>query len=178
MENLKPMTKKGILLKAKHEPDTTKFKLVVWYDKKPNGEYYTQFEKAANKNRKYHDSIDFILTPAGYVTRHDEALNKLLHNLEKYKDNILNAMLLMNDFVNDKQYCIGKFSKDETKNKFIQPIFKSYQKVAYTEKIIHSKTDSGQFEIKEKILNTNQVFVDGLLAAPLSEYQLKHHKTL
>lgn len=145
--------KKGILTKPKHEPDTTKFKLVVWYDKKPNGEFYTQFEKASNKNRKYHDSIDFILTTKGNVTRHDEALNKLLHHLEKYKDNISTAMLMMNDQANDKQYCIGKFSKDETKNKFVQPLFKHYA-------------------------NTGHVFAFDLLAPALSEYKLKRHKTL
>jgi len=145
--------KKGILLKPKHEPDTTKFKLVVWYDKKLSGEYFTQFEKASNKNRKYHDSIDFILTPGGYVTRHDEALNKLLHHLEKWKDNISSAMLLMNDFTNDKQYCIGKFSKDETKNQFIQPLFKHYPE-------------------------QKAVFAFDLLAPPLSEYKLKRNKTL
>lgn len=170
--------KKGILVKPKHEPDSTKFKLVVYYDKKPNGEHYTQFEKASNKNRKYHDSIDFILTPGGYVTRHDEALNKLLHHLEKYKSNIINAMLFMNDHVNDKQFCIGKFSKDENKNQFIQPIFKHYQKVIYTEKIIEtSKTVTG-FDIQEKTLTTSQVFAVDLLAPPLSEYKLRRYKQL
>lgn len=145
--------KKGILLKPKHEPDTTKFKLVVYYDKKPNGEHYTQFEKASNKNRKYHDSIDILLTTKGYVTRHDEALNKLLHHLEKYKDNISTALLMMNDFAHDKQFCIGKFFKDETKNQFVQPTFTHY---------------------KEK----DCVFCTGLLGAPLSEYTLKRHATL
>lgn len=172
------MAKKGILLKPKHEPDTTKFKLVVFYDKKPNGDHYTQFEKASNKNRKYHDSIDYILTPAGYVTRHDEALNKLLQHLEKYKENIDRALLFMNDHVNDKQFLIGKFSKDENKNQFIQPTFKHYQKIIYTEKIIETQKTVTGFDIQEKTLTTNQVFASGLLAPALSEYKLRRYKTL
>lgn len=171
-------TKRGILLKPKHEPDTTKFKLVVWYDKKPSGEYYTQFEKASNKNRKYHDSIDFILTPGGYITRHDEAYNKLLNHLEKWKENIIRAQLFMNDFVNDKQYLIGKFERDETKSFFVQPDFKHYEKIIYKEKIVFNKLDNSQFEIKEKELSTSQVFAVGLLMQPLSEFKLKFNKTL
>lgn len=170
--------KKGILLKPKHEPDTTKFKLCVWYDKKPNGEHYTQFEKESNKNRKYHDSIDYILTPLGYVTRHDEALNKLLHHVEKYKANIIRALLYVNDHINDKQYLIGKFERDETKSQFIQPLFKHYDKIQYTEKIIETNKTVTGFEIQNKTLSTSQVFYSGLLAQPLSEYKLRRYKTL
>lgn len=178
METTNKNYKRGILAKPKHEPDTTKFKLVVFYEKKPNGEYWTQYEKAEKKNRKYHDSIDFILTPVGYVTRHDEALNKLLHHIEKFKDNISTALLYMNDFANDKQYLIGKFSKDETKNVFVQPVFKYYQKLTYTEKVVENTKLPAQFEIKEKTITTSQVFADSLLGAPLVEYKLKYHKTL
>lgn len=170
--------KRGILAKPKHEKDTTKFKLIVWYAEKPNGEYYSEVEKLQNRNRKYHDSIDFILTPGGYVTRHDEALNKLLHHLEKYKSKIINAWLLMNDFADSKQYLIGQFFKDENKNKFIQPTFTNYQKIKYTEKIYFDKSNPEQFDIKEKELQVNEVFCTGLLAAPLREFTLKHFETL
>lgn len=170
--------KKGILAKPKHEPDTTKFKLCVWYEKKRNGEYYTQFEKNANKNRHYHDSIDFILTPVGYVTRHDEAYNKLLKHLEIYKDNIIRALLFMNDFANDKQYIIGKFERDETKTRIIQPVFSHYKKVSYDEKVIFNESNPDQYEIKERHLEANQVFCTGLLAQPLSEFKLRHYKSL
>lgn len=170
--------KRGILAKPKHEPDTTKFKLIVWYAEKPNGEFYSEVEKLQNKNRKYHDSIDFILTPGGYVTRHDEALNKLLHHLEKYKSKIINAWLLMNDFANSKQYLIGQFFKDENKNKFIQPTFTKYEKIQYNEKIIFDKWNKEQFEIKQRELIANQVFCTGLLAPPIREFTLKHFETL
>lgn len=170
--------KRGILAKPKHEQDTTKFKLICWYSEKPNGEYYSELEKQQNRNRKYHDSIDFILTPGGYITRHDEALNKLLHHLEKYKSKIINAWLLMNDFADSKQYLIGQFFKDENKNKFIQPLFTHYSKVQYNEKIIFSKDDPTQFDIKQRELQANQVFCTGLMAAPLKEFTLKHFETL
>lgn len=170
--------KRGILAKPKHEPDTTKFKLIVWYAEKPNGEFYSEVEKLQNKNRKYHDSIDFILTPGGYVTRHDEALNKLLHHLEKYKSKIINAWLLMNDFADSKQYLIGQFFKDENKNKFVQPTFTNYQKIKYTEKIYFDKSNPEQFDIKEKELQVNEVFCTGLLAAPLREFTLRHFENL
>lgn len=170
--------KRGILAKPKHERDTTKFKLIVWYSEKPNGEYYSEIEKLQNKNRKYHDSIDFILTPGGYVTRHDEALNKLLHHLEKYKSKIINAWLLMNDFADGKQYLIGQFFKDENKNKFIQPIFTNYNKVQYNERITFVKDNPHLFNIRQRELITNQVFCTGLLAAPLREFSLKYNETL
>lgn len=170
--------KRGILAKPNHEKDSTKFKLICWYAEKPSGEYYSEVEKLQNKNRKYHDSIDFILTPSGYVTRHDEALNKLLQHLEKYKSRIINAWLLMNDFANSKQYLIGQFHKDENKNKFIQPLFTHYSKVKYREKIIFSESNPEQFEIKERELQANEVFCTGLLAAPLREFTLRHFETL
>lgn len=167
--------KRGILARRKHEPDTTKFKLICWYEQKPNGEYYSEGEKMQNKNRKYHDSIDFILTPGGYITRHDEALNKLLHHLEKYKHKILNAWLLMNDFVNDKQYLIGKFHKDESKNQFVQPIFTNYSKIQYKEKI---ERFGNEFEIHTRELTTNQVFATGLMRPALNEFKLKYWNNL
>lgn len=169
---------KGILAQPKKEFDSTAFKLVCWYNQKPNGIFYTQQEIDANKNRKYHDSIDFILTTSGNVTRHDEALNKLLHHLEKYKQRIINAWLFYNDHVNDKQYLIGTFSQDEHRNKFVQPTFRHYTKVYYSERVEFNKNLPAQFEIKERELRANHVFVSGLLGEPLKEYRLKHHKTL
>lgn len=170
--------KKGILLKAKHEPDTTKFKLCVWYEKKLSGEYFTQWEKSQNKNRKYHDSIDFILTIGGNVTRHDEAYNKLLHHLEKWESHIERALMYMNDFTNDKQYLIGKFEKDKTKTFIVQPEFTHYKKMFYQEKIVFSKLEHEVYEIKEKEIIVNSVFATGLTSPPISEFKLKFNKTL
>jgi hypothetical protein len=170
--------KKGILTHPKRENDTTVFKLCVWYDKKTNGEYFTQWEKDVNKNRKYHDSIDFILTSGGYITRHDEALNKLLNHITKWEGHIIRALLYYNDFAHEKQYLIGKFDRDKTKNVFIQPLFEHKQKVFYTEKVFYNlKTDEPP-AIKEQKIETNNVFCVGLLAKPLNEYSLKHNKTV
>ena len=159
-----PSVKRGILTKPKHEPDTTKFKLICWYNQKPNGEFYTELEKLQNKNRKYHDSIDFILTPGGNVTRHDEALNKLLHHVEKYKERIINAWLVMNNFADGKQFLIGQFFTDSDKNKFIQPIFKNYPKECY--------------KLNGETITVNQVFATELMGEPLREWRLKYSETL
>lgn len=163
----KNQIKKGILAKPKHEKDTTKFKLICWYAEKPNGEYYSEIEKLQNKNRKYHDSIDFILTPGGYVTRHDIALEKLTGHVNKYRSKIINAWLLMNDFINDTQYLIGKYQKDESKDLFIQPEFKLYNK---------SETKQTAQGIVE--FNLNHVFATSLIIEPLQTFKLKYHENL
>lgn len=114
-----------ILPTAKHyEANSTKFKLCVYYAIKPNGEAYTHPEKILKRHRKYHDSYDYINVTGGKtITRHDIALNKLLHHLEQYKERIEFALLYMNDFVNGEQHLIGKFFKDEARSIFIMPSF-------------------------------------------------------
>lgn len=134
-----------------HESDLTKFKLVVYYSHKSSGVPYSYLDIEGKKNRKYHDSHDFILTPDGYKTRHDLALNKLLSHLEKWKSHIYSALIFVNDFVKSEQLLIGKFHRNEEFNEFIQPIFKSY--------------------------DNNQVFFSDLLAPPLQIYKLKKQIT-
>ena len=130
------------------ETDLTKFKLVVYYSHKASGVPYSYLDIEGKKNRKYHDSHDFILTADGYKTRHDLALNKLLSHLEKWKSHIYSALIFVNDFVKGEQLLIGKFHRNEEFNEFIQPLFKSY--------------------------DNNQVFVSDLIAPPLQVYKLQN----
>jgi hypothetical protein len=107
-----------------HEANSTKFKLCVYYGIKPNMQPYTHVEKLQKKNRKYHDSYDYInITGGKTITRHDMALNKLLHYLEQYKERIEFALLYMNDFANNEQHLIGKFFRDEVRSIFVMPEF-------------------------------------------------------
>lgn len=132
----------------KNQSDRTAFKLCVYYSHKPTGIPYTYIETGLKKNRKYHDSHDFILSGNGYVTRHDLALNKLLTHLEKHKDKITQALLFANDHVNKKQYLIGQFGKNEEFNRFIQPEFISY--------------------------DNKNIFFNGLIAPPIEEFDLHY----
>lgn len=148
------MQLQGILknrkLKTPYEPDTTKFKLIVWYERKRNGEFYTITEMRENKNRKYHDSIDFIKYKGENVTRHDIAYNKLLEHVKTYKANILRCWLLFNDFGNNKQYLTAIYDKyDKQKNIIVKPIFEVY--------------------------NSVNVFATSLESAPLQVFDLKSY---
>lgn len=107
-----------------YEANSTKFKLCCYYHIKPSGVPYTHVEKIQKKHRKYHDSYDYINVTGGKtITRHDVALNKLLHYLETHKDKIEFALLYMNDFAKDEQHLIGKFFRDETRSIFVMPSF-------------------------------------------------------
>ena len=167
---------KGILTHPR-ENDSTVFKLVVWYDIKLSGSYFTQIEKDQQKNRKYHDSIDYYLIGSNYVTRHDIALNKLLNHLEKWKYNIGTgtAWLFYNDFANEQQHKIGVFNQNTVN--FVQPLFNLKDSVKYTEKIEYDQKTGGPINYIEKEIKTQNVFCTGLLKAPLQTYSLKNNKT-
>lgn len=107
-----------------YEANSTKFKLCCYYSIRQNGVPYNHVEKIQKKHRKYHDSYDYINVTGGKtITRHDMALNKLLHHLETYKERIEFALLYMNDFTTDEQHLIGKFFKDESRSIFVMPSF-------------------------------------------------------
>lgn len=107
-----------------YEANSTKFKLCVYYAIKPSGVPYTHVEKIQKKHRKYHDSYDYVNVTGGKtITRHDMALNKLLHHLEHYKERIEFALLYMNDFITNEQHLIGKFFRDEARSIFVMPQF-------------------------------------------------------
>lgn len=130
------------------ETDLTVFKLCCYYSHRPNGLPWDYTEIAQEKNKKYHDSHDFILTPKGYITRHDIAYNKLLNHMVKHEKNIISCLLFLNVHYEKKQYLIGKFFKNPDKNQFVQPMFK---------------------ELPDKT-----VYFDYLLGNPLAEWPLIH----
>jgi len=129
--------------------DLTTFKLTAYYSHRNTGERYTEEEIKAKKNRKFHNSIDFVPTLYGYYTRHDTALAKLTNHISKNRQFIINALLFVNDFNLKKQFLIGKYSKSSDFDKFIQPLFI-------------------QKEQKKDVL------YNGLMAEPLGIYDLKH----
>lgn len=111
-------------LAKQFETDNTKFKLCVYYHVKPDLTVYSHVEKIQKRHRKYHDSYDYVNVTGGKtITRHDMALNKLLHHLEQYKERIEFALLYMNDFANGEQHLIGKFFRDEVRSIFVMPEF-------------------------------------------------------
>jgi hypothetical protein len=171
--------KRGILARERKEHDSTKFKLLCWYEKKNAMEFYTQHEIDGNKNRHYHDSVDFFMGSGNqYITRHDIAFEKLVDHVKKYRDRIFVAWLFMNDFGNNAQYLIGKYNRFKHESFLVQPEFTHYEKLIVAEKIIHDEKNPEQFEIIEKQFNLNHVFATGLTAAPLEIYELKQLKTV
>ena len=68
--------------------DKTAFKLCVYYSHRSNGTAYNIAEISRKEHRKYHDSIDYINTTNGWLTRHDLAYNKLINHLKKHRDKI------------------------------------------------------------------------------------------
>ena len=59
--------------------DLSVFKLCVYYSHRSNGQSYSITEISAQEHRKYHNSIDFISSQDGWITRHDLAFNKLVN---------------------------------------------------------------------------------------------------
>lgn len=129
------------------ETDTTKFKLCVYYSHKSNGQPYSYLDIQLRKNRKYHDSIDWILTPSGNVTRHDLAFNKLINHIDKWQKNIYSALLFVNDFASGEQLLIGKFHINNEFNQLIHPTFEEYE--------------------------NKSVFYNGLIGRPLGVYKIQ-----
>lgn len=104
-----------------HIPNKTAFKAVVYYHRKPDGVFYTVQEKADKKNRKYHDSYDYIATKEKLlVTRHDLAYNKLSNYIAKKIDNIQTCLLFAN--IQGQEYCILKIINGKVQAA-VEPIF-------------------------------------------------------
>lgn len=108
-----------------HTPNTTTFKLVCFYSHKPDGSPYSIAEKQTNRNRKYHDSYDFVHTKQQVtITRHDLAFLKLVEHVDKHWRKIDTCMLFYNDFQNRKEVKIGQWYKsDFDKTQLMQPIY-------------------------------------------------------
>lgn len=108
-----------------HTHNTTKFKLVCFYSHKPDRSAYTSIEKSLNRNRKYHDSYDYIHKEAGItVTRHDLAYLKIMEHMDKHWGSIERAILFLNDHTNQREIKIGVWDKANfAKNQLCEPIY-------------------------------------------------------
>jgi hypothetical protein len=103
--------------------DKTAFKLCVYYSHRSNGTAYNIAEITRKDHRKYHDSIDYINTANGWLTRHDLAYQKLINHLKKHRDKIFSALLYCNNHKAGKQYLIAKFNRNVEFDEQVIPQF-------------------------------------------------------
>lgn len=102
----------------------TKFKLVIYWNLKPDGTPYSVFEKQRRMNRKYIYSYDYTDVGGYNTTDHRLAMNKLLDKMKRQKDAIDKAFLIMNDWENNKELTIGDFPNgDKEQGNFVHPCF-------------------------------------------------------
>ena len=91
----------GISAQYKTQLKSCHFKLVVYFDKKPDGSYYTITEKQYKKHRRFIPSFDFKNGhSAKSITDHLTAYNNLIEYIIKNKDSITKAMLIECDYIN------------------------------------------------------------------------------
>lgn len=97
--------------------DTTTFKMVVFFSHKVSGVAFSVYEKQQNKNRRYVDSYDYIVTVGGKTqTRHDLAYKKLGLFYNDHLNSIQSAILFFNDFENKKQHKIAVLYNNKARN--------------------------------------------------------------
>lgn len=102
-EKTLPGTKQlyGIAAQYKNQLAGCKFKLVVYFDLKPNGEFYTSIEKQYMKHRRFIPSFDFKNGHAAKsITDHLTAYNNLIDYMLKNAKRITKVMLIENDYTN------------------------------------------------------------------------------
>lgn len=102
-EKTLPGTKQlyGIAAQYKNELSKCKFKLVVYFNVKANGEYYTSIEKQYMKHRRFIPSFDFKNGHAAKsITDHLTAYNNLIDYMLKNAKRITKIMLIENDYIN------------------------------------------------------------------------------
>lgn len=91
----------GIAAQYKNQLASCKFKLVVYFDKKANGEYYSITERQYMKHRRFIPSFDFKNgTSAKSITDHLQGYNNLIDYMMKNRAVIQKVMLIENDFIN------------------------------------------------------------------------------
>lgn len=116
---------RGVAAQYQNLLDTCKFKLVLYFIKKKDGTYYTDFEIKAKHNRKPIPSIDLSGVSGHYRLDHEAAYNTLI---DKYFieniDNVFTAMLFVMDYVDETETMIMEFNpKYPVKNKSVIPRF-------------------------------------------------------
>lgn len=119
----------GIAAEYKKQLNTSKFKLVVYFNKDKQGNYFNQYDKQLNKNRRYIPSFDFINCNGTMVQNHEVGFKKLIDYVVTNIDNISNANLILNDFINEIELTIIKFDcKNLQFSNYVNPIFKTNDK--------------------------------------------------
>jgi len=119
----------GIAAEYKKQLNTSKFKLVVYFKKDKQGNYFNQYDKQLNKNRRYIPSFDFINYNGKMVQNQEIGFKKLVDYVMTNIDNISNANLILNDFVNELELTIIKFDcKNLQFSNYVNPIFKTNDK--------------------------------------------------
>lgn len=97
----------GIAAQYKTQLQGCKFKLIVYFDKKPSGEFYTTIEKQYMKHRRPIPSFDFKNgTSRKSITDHETAYNNLVKYMIDKKTNISKCMLIYNDYINKQEKTI------------------------------------------------------------------------
>ena len=97
----------GIAAQYKTQLEGCKFKLIVYFDKKPNGEFYTTIEKQYMKHRRPIPSFDFKNgTSRKSITDHQTAYDNLVKYMIDKKNNISKCMLIYNDYINKQEKTI------------------------------------------------------------------------
>ena len=138
-----------LLPKKTYLSDNTKFKIVAYWNYKPNGQFWSIVEKNMKQHRKYIDSFDYVASAEGRtITRHDEAFYKLLVYAEKYVSRAEKILIYMNDLSQSKQFLLAKLVNDKDLCQLIIPVFKKDE------------------------LGIGHVYVDRLPAPPLEESTL------
>lgn len=91
----------GIAAQYKNQLSNCKFKLVVYFDKKGNGEFYSTIEKHYMKHRRFIPSFDFKNgTNSKSITDHLQAYNNLIEYMVKNSGSITKCLLIENDYIN------------------------------------------------------------------------------
>ena len=130
--------------------DLSTFKLCVYYSHRSNGQAYNINEISLKEHRKFHNSIDFISSADGWLTRHDLAFNKLVNHVKKHREKIFMALLYANNFKTNKQFLLAKWGKNNEFDKIIVPTWEKNPK--------------------------NEVFIHDLPCEPLETYEIKRFK--
>lgn len=108
-----------------HDTNQKKFKMVFYWKYKADGTPYSFIEIQRKMNRKYSDSYDYTQGAENKnITNHRLAWRKMLQMLETHKGKYFKAILIMNDWQNNKEITIGVFTTNilELCN-YIEPIF-------------------------------------------------------
>lgn len=123
----------GIAQQYKKQLGTSKFKLIVYWERNTKGEFYTFLDKQYKKNRRYIPSFDFKNGVGGKtITDHELGYNNLVQYCLEKAHLMEKAILILNDYINEQELTILNFNpKDIQRSVFVAPIFKPMNENGY-----------------------------------------------